>query len=313
MAVYDLDDPARLPGVLAVLGATVDDMVGGGEPRLGGLDPGDLTVTIGVGPRLVRTVDPGLPGALDLPEFAREAIQDTMRQGDLMVQVCASDPLVVSTAEVTLFSVLGSAGGRLRWTQRGFRPPAGGHRVGRNLLGFLDGIVVPRTADEMRVHVWLDGPEPVAGGTIAVVRRLRIDLPRFHGLPVERQEQVIGRRRADGTPLTGGRPEDHVDLGAKTPDGRYVVAHGAHVRRSNPNSSGSGTMLRRSYSYDNGPDDAGLLFVSFQRQLRTFVATQHRLDEADDLMDFTTATASATFLVLPGATTDAPLGQHLFG
>ena len=54
------------------------------------------------------------------------------------------------------------------------------------------------------------------------------------------------------------------------------------------------------------------MFICFQNELDTFVKTQHRLDEVDDLMAFAKPTASASFLVLPGFTRDEPLGSTLF-
>lgn len=301
--VHDHDLAALLSRLTDIIRATT----GGQDPRLGGLPPGDLTITVGLGPRLISALDPTLPGARDLPAFTREDIPDTARGGDLMIQTCAGNPLTLTAAETLVAHELGAP----RWSQRGFRPPTGDQGLGRNLLGFLDGIEVPRTPEDVDREVWLDAPPAVAGGTIAVVRRLRVDLPRFLAEPLDRQEAVIGRHRADGTPLTGGTTTDHVDLSAKTPDGRYVIPTTAHVRRANPAATGSGTMLRRSYTYDNGPGDTGLLFISYQRDLRTYTATQHRLDQADDLLDFTTATATATFLVLPGPTPDRVLGHHL--
>lgn len=295
---------------IADLGRSVQRVTTGNHPRMAGLAPGDVTVTVGIGPRLVSGAGRNLPGAARLPAFAREEIPEAARQGDVLLQICGSDPLVVSCAEAACTAALTDAGARVRWSQQGFRPPAGPH-AGRNLLGFPDGIIVPKGPGQMRREVWLDGPAPVAGGTIAVVRRLRIGADRFLAQPVHRQEEIIGRRRSDGAPLSGGRPEAEVDLGAKTPDGRYLVPPMAHARRANPLTSGSGLMLRRGYSYRNGPDDAGLVFISFQRELRTFVATQQRLDEGDDLMAFTTATASGTFLVLPGFEDERPLGTGM--
>jgi dye decolorizing peroxidase len=77
-------------------------------------------------------------------------------------------------------------------------------------------------------------------------------------------------------------------------------------------------MLRRGYAFDDGAlgddsdvRDAGLMFTCFQRELRTFVQTQHRLDETDDLMAYATPTASASFLILPGFTPERPLGDSL--
>ena len=101
------------------------------------------------------------------------------------------------------------------------------------------------------------------------------------------------------------------NLGAKTPDGRYLVPADAHVRRANPAVVGVGLMLRRSYSADEPAP--GLLFISFQNDLRTFTATLTHMDTSDALLQFTTTTASATFLILPGFDRQHPLGSQLFG
>ncbi|MFD7781994.1 Dyp-type peroxidase [Streptomyces nojiriensis] len=168
------------------------------------------------------------------------------------------------------------AGGRRRATGR----REGGGPV-RNLPGFPDGIENPRTRSELDREMWLEGPGPCA-----VVRRLSIDVAGFLAQSAARQEEAIGRRRADGAPLGGGGALDRLDLSAKTARGRYLVPAMAHARRANPNATGSGRMRRRGYSYRNGTEDQGLLFISFQRRLRTFTATQRRLDDGDDLMRF---------------------------
>ena len=105
----------------------------------------------------------------------------------------------------------------------------------------------------------------------------------------------------------------HVDLEAKTPDGRYVTPARSHARAAHPSFTGSTTMLRGSYSFTDSDGSRGLLFRCFQRDLDTFVRTQRRLDDVDDLMRFVTPTASASFLVLPGFDADRPLGATLFG
>lgn len=87
----------------------------------------------------------------------------------------------------------------------------------------------------------------------------------------------------------------------------------SHARAAHPGFTGSELMLRRGYAFDDGQTDdvqrTGLMFVCFQRSLRTFTATQHRLDETDDLQRYSTTTASATFLVLPGHSSTRPLGS----
>ncbi len=329
LSVYDLPAAAHpnAPGsdfvrrngrLLAELGTRVLTLTThGGDAALGGFPPGDLTVTVGVGPRVVTAVDKGLPGARELPRFTREEMPDSARGGDLMVQVCGSDPQVVTLADGALRAWLVKHSAAPSWAQHGFRPSARPGRAGqrvlmRNLLGFLDGIVVPRTPAELEREVWLPGPARVRGGTVAVVRRLRLDVARFLAQDLAHQERVIGRRREDGAPLSGGGPDAPMDLGAKSAQGRYLVPAMAHARRASPNGTGSGLMLRRGYSYANGPEDRGLLFICFQRELRTFVATQQRLDDGDDLSAFATATASGTFLVLPGFSAERPLGASLF-
>ncbi|MER7920574.1 MULTISPECIES: Dyp-type peroxidase [unclassified Streptomyces] len=314
VVVADVGTTVSAGPLLAELGDSIRALTAGTDSRLLGLSPGDLTVTVGVGPRLVRAAGATLPGATDLPRFSRERIAPGARGGDLLIQICASDPLIVPVAAAAL---LDRAGDRVRerWRQsgrRGTNVPVGEDlSAPRNLLGFIDGIVGPHTDAEQRRDLWLTGPLPVAGGTLAVVRRMELDLPRFAALSVAGQEAVFGRRRASGVPLSGGTVASGPDLGAKTPDGRYLVPANAHVRRAHANVVGTGLMLRRSYSVDEPAP--GLLFISFQNDLRTFTATLTHMDAADALLEFTTTTASGTFLILPGFDRQRPLGEGLFG
>ncbi|GAA1026885.1 Dyp-type peroxidase [Amycolatopsis albidoflavus] len=305
-------DVSVAPGsLLAELGRRIVALTAGTDGRLLGLSPGDLTVTVGVGPRLVQARDPRLPGAKDLPPAAHEAIAPSDRGGDLLLHLCASDPLVPPVAAAAL---LAQPGVRERWRQSGARGPhvpvSEGLTAPRNVLGFVDGIIGPHTPAEQQRDLWLTGPAPVAGGTIAVVRRMALDVARFAALPVAAQESVFGRRRDTGIPLSGGAIADGPDLGAKTPDGRYLVPAGAHIRRAHANVVGAGLMLRRSYSMDTPAP--GLLFVSFQNDLHTFTATLASMESADALLPFTTTTASGTFLILPGFDEHRPLGSTLF-
>jgi dye decolorizing peroxidase len=311
--VADLGDAVPVGPLLADLGEAIRTLTAGTDGRLLGIPPGDLTVTIGVGPRLVRMADPSLPGAADLPEFSREQIAPQARGGDLLIQICAGDALVVPIVAAAL---LNQAGDRIheRWRQSGRRgsniPVAQGRTAPRNLLGFIDGIVGPHTTTEEQHDLWLTGPTPVAGGTIAVVRRMELDLAKFAALSVADQEAVFGRRRDVGVPLSGGTIASDPDFGAKTPDGRYLIPADAHIRRANAEVVGVGLMLRRSYSTDEPAP--GLLFISFQNDLRTFTNTLTHMETSDALLQFTTTTAGATFLVLPGFDQQHPLGATLF-
>lgn len=300
---------------LAGVGETILDLIDETHPDAATILPdgaGDLTITVGLGPRLIAAVDPTLPGAEDLPEFVGDgAIPANRRGGDVLLAAYSSNPTILRPVLDLLAAMISNS--RPRWDQRAFRGPGTGGVV-RNPLGFLDGIIVPHGDEEFDRNVWI-AEGPLAHGTICVIRRLRLDAGSFHARSLTDQEAVFGRRAKDGSPLSGGGPLDQVDLRAKTPDGRYLIAADAHARAAHPSFTGSELMLRRGYGFDDGTvdgvPDAGLVFVCFQRSLRTFTATQSRLDEVDALSQFVVPTGSATFVILPGFDRSAPLGAAL--
>ncbi|MGL4339709.1 MAG: Dyp-type peroxidase [Rhodoglobus sp.] len=297
---------------LATLGSRILELAAGEKSeQLLPDGPGDLTISVGLGPRLIAAINPAWPGAEELPPFAGdESIEALHLGGDVMIAAHSSDPTVLGAVLAELMGLL--PGAQRRWEQPLFRGPGVGSKA-RNPLGFMDGIVVPHGDTELEQSVWI-GSGALAGATVCVIRRLRIDAERFRALTVDRREEIIGRRLSDGAPLSGGGPDDQIDLTAKTPEGDYLVPARAHARGAHPSFTGSALMLRRSYSFENNGDvpEAGLLFVSFQNELGIFTATQQRLDEVDDLMGFTTTTASGTFLMLPGFSRQSPLGSALF-
>ncbi|WP_344238081.1 Dyp-type peroxidase [Kribbella hippodromi] len=309
--VADVTPSTPIGPLLAALGNTIRTLTTKPTPHLLGLSPADLTITVGLGPRLVRTSSTALPGTAELPVFANEQMEPHARGGDVLLQICATDPLLLSLAATAL---LNHPGLKERWRQsarRGPAVPVAEHLTApRNQLGFIDGIIGPHTESEQNRNLWLAGPKQVAGGTIAVVRRMQLDLPRFAALPREDQEAVMGRHRDTGAPLSGGNIAEGPDLNAKTPDGRYLVPAGAHARRAHATAVGVGLMLRRSYSIDDPAP--GLLFISFQNELRTFTATLTHMENGDALLPFTKTTASGTFLILPGYDEQHPLGSTLF-
>jgi dye decolorizing peroxidase len=271
--------------------------------------PGDLTVTVGIGPRLVSVIDGELPGAAVLPDFrGDEGITPERNGGDLMIAVHASEGATLHAVLSRVAAAVPEA--ELTWDEELVRA-AGTGTVVRNPLGYLDGIMVPHSDDELAENVWIPAG-PAAGGTICVIRRLRLDLAGFGDRPEAERDAIIGRHRVDGSPLSGGDRDDEVDLRAKTEAGDYLTPAHSHVRAAHPSFTGSRLMLRRGYVFGTESDDSGLMFVCFQNELDTFVKTQQRLDEVDDLMAFTEPTASGSFLVLPGFSRDSPLGSSLF-
>lgn len=272
------------------------------EPALAGLAPARLTITVGFGPGVIKAfrLDP-VPGMVDLPLFPGDRLDPFSTGGDVGVQLCADDPMVLSGAAIVL-NRLGGDVLKPRWQRLGLRPT---RRQGtpRNLFGFKDGTANPTDLDR---HVWC--PD---GSTFLVVRQIRMDVGRFSALPVPAQEAVIGRRRDSGAPLGRSLEDDEVDLFARADDGAYVIPTTAHVRVAHPRFDGGAEMLRRGYTYLDDVDEVGLLFLAFMRDPGLFVRVQRRLSTMDALRRFTEARGSALFWVPPGVSEGDWLGSTL--
>ncbi|QOR71075.1 Dyp-type peroxidase [Ruania alkalisoli] len=255
-------------------------------------DAGDVTVTVGIDPHNARSLWPERAAlATELPTFDGDTT-DLRTGGHLVVQVCAETAVAVRDVTAQLTALV--PGSRLVWESTGYRDaptPQGTTRTG---LGFVDGIIAPRTEEELTAGVWTGADQD----TYVVLRRMTI-LSDFTTAPVVEQERAIGRRRDTGAPLSGGETMSEIDLFAKSPDGQPMIPASAHARRAHPANIGRPLMLRRSYSFDT-PDGSGLLFVAFLSDPETFVATQRRLDEQDDLIRHTITDASGCFFV-PGS------------
>ncbi|MEV6005701.1 iron uptake transporter deferrochelatase/peroxidase subunit [Streptomyces sp. NPDC051976] len=288
--------------------------------------PSSLTVTFGFGRTFFsRTgLTAHLPEALaPLPDFPADHLDTRRSNGDLWVQIGADDALVAFHALRVIQKAAGSAAA-VRWQMNGFnRTPGATARpmTGRNLMGQIDGTNNPKPSEPdfaRKVFVPSAGtPQWMAGGSYAVVRRIRMLLDSWDRLSVARQEKVIGRRKSDGAPLSGGTETTPVDLGKIGPDGALAIAGDAHVRVAAAASNGGAAMLRRAFSYHDGigtdgAPDAGLLFVAWQADpLRGFVPVQRKLDGADGLSRFLRHEASALFAVPGGCGPGEYVGQRL--
>ncbi|GAA3227296.1 hypothetical protein GCM10020256_38560 [Streptomyces thermocoprophilus] len=183
--------------------------------------PSSLTVTFGFGHSFfARTgLEKQRPAALDpLPEFSSDRLDKARSNGDLWVQIGADDALVAFHALRAIQKDAGSAA-RVRWQMNGFNrsPGATAHPMtARNLMGQIDGTRNPRPADadfDRRIFVPEDGePAWMANGSYAVVRRIRMLLDDWEKLKPAEQEKVIGRRKSDGAPLSGGTETTEMDL-----------------------------------------------------------------------------------------------------
>lgn len=278
-----------------------------------------LTLTFGVGRGAVRAAgrESEAPAWLaPLPAFSVDKLDPAYGEGDLIVQACAEDPIVLAHAVRTL--IVGAQGlASVQWTQRGFRRPATSASSMRNLMGQVDGTVNP-SPDEFDDVVWIggDGPEWLRGGTAFVLRRISMNLDTWDTLDPAAKEEVIGRRLSNGAPLTGSVEGDVPDLSAKNAAGLSVIPEFAHIRQAHATTA-TERFLRRPYNYDDPPapgatSDSGLLFTTYQRDpLTSFVPVQQRLAGNDLLNVWTTPVGSAVYALLPGCTAGAYLGEAL--
>lgn len=300
------------------------------EPELA-RDPARLTVTIGFGPGLfdaVRMPEKRPSWLRQLPAFPQiDQLEDRWSGGDLLLQICADDPLVVSHAARILASgVRGVA--EQKWAQRGFRKAVGTHPTGRtqrNLFGQIDGTVNPGPDDvDFDRVLFSDGRSAdgqiqrwMRGGSSLVLRRIRMTMDTWEEIDRTSRELSMGRRIESGAPLTGVHEHDPADFEAVDEVGLPVIPPESHMARARQRDRGE-AMLRRPYNYDDPPEpgrisNSGLIFTAYQADpVRTYIPVQRRLAEQDALNTWTVPIGSAVFALPPGAPEGGYVGQGLF-
>ncbi|MEJ8649417.1 iron uptake transporter deferrochelatase/peroxidase subunit [Streptomyces sp. MS1.AVA.3] len=334
LVAFDLAPGADRKAAAALLrrwSRTAEELMAGHTPDADtgvALDagPSSLTVTFGFGPSFFgRTgLTKRRPVELDpLPDFSADALDPKRSNGDLWIQIGADDALVAFHALRALQK--GAAGtARLRWQMNGFnRTPGATARpmTARNLMGQIDGTNNPKPSDQdfdERIFVGRDADQDwMHGGSYAVVRRIRMLLDDWEKRSLHEQEKVIGRRKANGAPLTGGSETTPMRLDASGPDGLPVIPANAHARIAAPESNQGAAMLRRPFSFhdgfrEDGAPDAGLLFICWQADpLRAFTQVQRKLDRGDALSRFLRHEASGLYAVPPAAEPGDYVGRPL--
>ncbi len=285
-----------------------------------GLDPADLTITVGFGPSLFDKrfgLADKRPAALrELPAFAGDALVPSKTGGDLCVQACANDPQVAFHV-IRNFARIGRGTVVLRWSQLGFGRTSStstAQSTPRNLFGFKDGTnnLKSENADDMTDYVWVGKDTDQAwmsGGSYLVARRIRMLIESWDADFLADQERIFGRVKDTGAPLTGHGEFDPVNLTAKHKSGDLVIDAHSHIRLAGPDAHGGQRILRRGYSYTDGTDpatgqlDAGLFFICFNKDPdRQFIPIQQKLAASDLMNEYVRHTGGGLFAVPPGVT-----------
>ncbi len=192
----------------------------------------------------------------------------------------------------------------------------------RNLMGQVDGSRNPKPSDpdfDRRIFVpagAAGAEEWMAGGSYAVVRRIRMLLDDWEKLPLGEQEKVIGRRKSDGAPLTGGAETAALDLNKRGPDGGTVIPDNAHARISAPEQNGgrrccAGRSPSTTASVRTGLRTPVSSSSAGRRTRSGFVPVQRKLDRGDALSPFVRHESSGLFAVPGGSAEGEYVGQRL--
>jgi dye decolorizing peroxidase len=263
-------------------------------------NPARLTVLIGYGYSLFKKIgieDQWPISERAIPEYKIDRLEDRWSDGDLILQISGDNPQSIFHAAQVLERDAAPFA-TVRWQQRGFLDPAGINtsNVSRNLLGQLDGTANKKNeTEEFDEIAWVKEGE-LAKGTTMVVRRIRMTLDTWNKVSTDSKSKVIGRSLEDGSLLETSTPSAH---------------------QSRAFTKGSAGLIRRGFNYDDnylpdGTRDAGLIFISFQAQVKSYLEIQGKLNEMDDLNRYTTPVGSGLFIVPPGTERGGYIGEGFF-
>ena len=276
-----------------------------------------LTITVGVSPSFLEKLNltgKKLPELEDLPKFARDQLQEAFTGGDICIQACAEDAQVAFHAVRNLLRK-GREHLTLKWSQTGYAAITSQGSTPRNLFGFKDGTANVTSQDDFDRVIWCDQDNWMKNGTYLIVRRVQMHLETWDRTSLREQENTFGRHRDSGAPFGAVDEFDPVDLELKDDKGNLVIPEDCHVRLAKEVGE---EIYRRAFSYANGIDprtgqfDAGLLFISFQKDPQQFIKVQKNLGTKDKLNEYITHVGSGLFAILPGVEEGGYLGQSLF-
>jgi len=300
------------------------------EPHAPPLDTGEavgspvsrLTITLGYGPALFDQRF-GLSGRkpaelAQLPPLPNENLDPASSGGDLCVQACSDDPLVAFHA-VRNLARLGMGVVEHNWMELGFGKTSStntAQATPRNLLGFKDGTrnIKSEQTQLMDSYVWAGaeaGQPWMRGGSYLVARKIRMFIENWDRDYLADQQNVIGRSKVSGAPLSGGTEFTAPDFATA------AIPADSHIRLASHEHNHGTRILRRGYSFTDGIDPqsgtllGGLFFIAFMKSPRQFIQLQQAL-AADALNEYIQHVGSAVFACPPGLRPGQHWGDGLF-
>ncbi|WP_427016887.1 Dyp-type peroxidase [Pseudarthrobacter sp. P1] len=208
---------------------------------------------------------------------------------------------------------------KTRWTVLGFgRASAGANQqTPRNLMGFKDGTRNITTDEDRAAHVWAGaetGQSWMNGGTYLVARKIHMLIETWDSDAIGDQQSIFGRTKNEGAPLSGKAEHDVPDFAATGSEGKPAIEADSHIALAAHENNAGTKILRRGYNFTDGLDsvgrlDAGLMFLSFQKDPAQFVALQRKLGSSDRLNEYIRHVGSAVFAVPAGL----PAAGHYYG
>jgi deferrochelatase/peroxidase EfeB len=288
-----------------------------------------LTITLGYGPSLfddrfdLAARKPAL--LADLPALPNENLDPNYVGGDLCLQACSDDPLVAFHA-VRNLARLGLGVVDYNWMELGFGKTSStstAQATPRNLLGFKDGTrnIKAQQHDLLDDYVWVgdDSDQPwMRGGSYLVSRRIQIYMENWDRDSLEDQQNVIGRVKVSGAPLSGGEEFTTPHFTQKNDQGQLVIPADAHIRLASHEENNGTRLLRRGYSFTDGIDPVrgtllgGLFFIAFAKDPDQFTALQNKLGAHDALNEYIQHIGSGIFAVPGGVARGGHWGDGLF-
>lgn len=290
------------------------------------LGPASLTVTVGFGPGIFSDklgLSRHKPALLrDLISLPGDNLSPELTGGDLSLQACADDPQVVYHAIRNLSRIARITGAaQTRWAVTGFgRASAGkGQSTPRNLFGFKDGTRNVSGNAEFNRYVWINdkGPSWQQHGCYQIVRKIKMRIETWDTDRVSDQNDIFGRHKVTGAPLTGKEEFDTPDFHKKDDEGNLIIPVTSHISLAAHENNDGIKILRRPYNYTDGLNnyamlDAGLLFISYQKDPAQFEHLQTRLGASDALNEYISHIGSGIFFIPPAPQEGSFVGEGMF-